>query len=217
MRLPALRAALAALVLLALLSACGSAPTASGTEAGSKDDGQTSPTTSASRTPKPDSTGLPTQFQTTSPRRPVLGRPFIAAIATDTDWIEAKVTLTSVTPYDGNDFPELKGRPLLMRWKAENIDDHPLVMKNDIVTQRFAAVDSRKQWARGQQYYAGSAISPDGCQTQPDDVTWKSGQTLRGCGVQTLAPGTSLRDVLFLYGVVNDPGYAQFRLPAGVG
>ena len=151
------------------------------------------------------------QFPAPSPAHPRVGQPFTAAILESGAWIKARVTLTGIDLYTGRRFPELEGTPLLFRWTATNIDDHPLPAAKDPVSFRFAALDEldRRTTARG--YEAGSS-APDGCTTLRDKLIWRPGQTVHGCSVQMLRAGTRLGRAALLTGDQRNPQPLEFDL-----
>lgn len=164
------------------------------------------------QTTAPSATPSSVAFPQPVPSRPRVGRPFTATILADGTRITARVTLTAIDTYRGRPFPELDGTPLLFRWSATNVDDHPLKAANDPVSYRFVSLDGQERRTAVHGYSAGTAISPDGCTLLPEKLTWKPGRTLRGCSVQTVAKGARLDRAAFLSGDVRNPQTAEFRL-----
>lgn len=177
------------------------------------------PTSKVSQTSPPDaapSAGPATgtdgpRYPVPSPANPRVGQPFTAAILASGEWIKARVTLTVIDLYAGRRFPELAGTPLLFRWTATNIDDHPLSSAKDPVSFRFAALDERDRLTTPSGYVAGSA-APDGCTTLPDKLIWKPHQTVHGCSVQTLRAGARLDRAALLTGDGRTPQAVEFDL-----
>jgi hypothetical protein len=177
------------------------------------------PTSTVSRTSPPDAaptSGLDTgpaaeTYPAPSPEHPRVGQPFTAAILASGEWIKARVTLTAIDLYAGRQFPELEGTPLLFRWTATNIDDHPLSVAKDPVSYRFAALDEKDRRTTPSGYVAGSA-APDGCTTLPDRITWKPRQSVHGCSVQTVRAGAHLGRAALLTGDGRYPQAVEFDL-----
>lgn len=194
------------LLLAALVLAGCAAPEPEQTD--EKPDAVPSPARTGTPSATPSSVALPQPL----PSRPRVGRPFTATILADGTSITARVTLTAIDTYRGRQLPELDGTPLLFRWKATNIDHHPLRAANDPVSHRFIGLDGQQRRTTAHGYASGGAVSPAGCTMLPEKVTWEPGQTLRGCSVQTLLEGTRLDRAAFLSGDVRNPQIAEFRL-----
>ena len=147
-----------------------------------------------------------------SPPDPRVGQPFTAPVLSSGRWIRARVTLVAIDAYSGPPRPELNGMPLLFRWKATNVDDHSLPAAHDPVSYRFVALDDLDRPMTPSGYASGTAGAPDGCTTAPSRRSWRPGQTLRGCVVQTIRKGARLGGAAFLCGDLLSPQAAEFYL-----
>ena len=147
-----------------------------------------------------------------SPADPRVGQAFTAPVLSGGDWIRARVTLLAIDAYTGPPLAELNGTPLLFRWQATNVDDHAISAAEDPVSYRFAALDDLERQTTPSGYASGTAGAPGGCTTAPARRSWRPGQTLRGCVVQTIGSGARLARAAFLCGDILSPQAAEFYL-----
>jgi hypothetical protein len=147
-----------------------------------------------------------------SPADPRVGQPFTAPVLSSGRWITARVTLVAIDAYTGPPRAGLDGTSLLFRWKATNVDDHPISAADDPVSYRFVALDDLERQTTPSGYASGTAGAPDGCTTSPARRIWRPGQTLRGCVVQTIRSGARLARAAFLCGDILSPQAAEFYL-----